>query len=62
MSQKYYSMSEVQTILGIKTSRTILKLVKAGSLHGFRLGSKFWRFDCRQFDALGKIDLDQYEK
>ena len=39
----FLSLPEVQSVLGIKSRRTILKYIKSGELSAYKLGGTRWR-------------------
>ena len=42
-SDHFLSLPEVQSVLGIKSRRTILKYIKSGELSAYKLGGTRWR-------------------
>ena len=42
--QDFLSLPEVQTYLGIKSRKTILKYIKSGKLPAYKIGGTRWRF------------------
>jgi excisionase family DNA binding protein len=40
---QYLSLPQVQTLLGVKSRKTILKYIKSGQLSAFKLGGTRWR-------------------
>jgi len=42
--QDFLSLPEVQSYLGIKSRKTILKYIKSGKLPAYKIGGTRWRF------------------
>ena len=42
--QDFLSLPEVQSYLGIKSRKTILKYIKSGKLRAYKIGGTRWRF------------------
>ncbi len=51
-ASRFLTLLDVQSYLGIKSRKTILKYVKSGDLTAFKIGGTRWRFaleDVRDF-------------
>lgn len=49
-SKSYLTFTEVQSYLGVKSRKTILKYIKSGGLSAFKLGGTRWRFSQEDLD------------
>jgi len=43
VKEQFLSIPEVQSILGIKSRKTVLKYIKSGALPAYKLGGTRWR-------------------
>ena len=48
--QPFLSLPEVQTLLGVKSRKTILKYILRGELTAYKLGGTRWRIARRDVD------------
>jgi len=49
--QQLLTFSEVQSYLGIKSRKTLLKYIRTGLLPAFKLGGTRWRISRQNVDA-----------
>ena len=64
-SGHFLSLPEVQSVLGIKSRKTILKYIKSGKLPAYKLGGTRWRITPSDIEAFLKkhqVQADQSEK
>ncbi len=53
----FLTLPEVQTFLGIKSRKTILKYIHAGKLPAYKIGGTRWRFAFNDVHAFLKKEL-----
>jgi excisionase family DNA binding protein len=49
-NSRFLTLAEVQSILNIKSRKTILKFIAAGSLSAYKLGGTRWRIAARDVE------------
>ena len=58
-STHYFSLPELQSLLGVKSRKTILKYIRSGKLAAYKIGGTRWRIareDVETFMGSHKID------
>lgn len=50
MASQFLTLSEVQSFLGIKSRKTILKYISTGDLSAYKLGGTRWRIARRDVE------------
>ena len=55
--QDFLSLPQVQSYLGIKSRKTILKYIKSGKLAAYKIGGTRWRFAFEDVHAFLKKQL-----
>ena len=55
--QDFLSLPEVQSYLGIKSRKTILKYIKSGKLQAYKIGGTRWRFAFKDVHAFLKKEF-----
>lgn len=48
---RFFTLSEAQNFLGIRSRKTILKYITRGSLSAYKVGGTRWRISLRDIDS-----------
>lgn len=51
LSNRFLTLPEVQSFLGVKSRKTILKYIRQGKLTAYKIGGTRWRIALQDVDA-----------
>ena len=58
-TQNFMSIPEVQSFLGIKSRKTVLKYITSGKLSAYKVGGTRWRIASRDVTAFLKAEFNE---